>query len=327
MRKRPIKIIRIQSRICIGGPAKHTEVLSTYMPKKKYETFLIGGSVEEGERCRFVELRNKGIRIELLGEMKRKTNIVDDIKSLIKLYKILKREKPDIVETHTAKAGAIGRLASCLAKVPIVVHTYHGHVFSGYFNVVITKAIMFFERILSKLTTKIIVLSKSQKRDIVNRYKISSFEKTEIIPLGIQLNSFMKTRKNSNLKKELNIKDDDKLIAIIGRIVPIKNLEMIFRVVKKLKKKGLNVHLCVVGDGELKNKFMRNKKDGNVHFLNWRLDVENIYSGIDLLALTSRNEGTPLTIVEAMAAKVPVVATNVGGIPDIIKGWDGPEII
>ncbi|MBC8184840.1 glycosyltransferase [candidate division KSB1 bacterium] len=319
MRKRPIKIIRIQSRICIGGPAKHTEVLSRYMPKEKFETFLIGGSVEKDESCRFEELKDMGIRIEILNEMKRETNIVGDIKSLIKLYKIIKKEKPDIVETHTAKAGAIGRIASFLANVPIVVHTYHGHVFSEYFNIVTTKIIILIERILSKLSTKIIVLSKSQQMDIVNKYKISNFEKTEIIPLGIQLKPFMKIRKNGNLKKELNIKDDEKLIAMIGRIVPIKNFEMIFRVFMKLKKNGLSVHLCIVGDGKRKEKFARNENNGNVHFLNWRPDIENIYSGIDLLALTSRNEGTPLTIIEAMAAKVPVVATNVGGVPDIVK--------
>jgi len=319
MRKRPIKIIRVQSRICIGGPAKHTEMLSRYLPKEKYENFLIGGNVEKGEMCRFETLRDKGIRIELLNEMKRKMNFTDDIKSLIRLYKVLRKEKPDIVETHTAKAGAIGRVAARLANVPVVIHTYHGHVFREYFNRITTQIIILIERLLSKISTKIIVLSKTQHEDVVIKYRISTFEKTEIIPLGIELNPFLKINKNGNLKKELNIKDDDKLIAVMGRIVPIKNLEMVFRVFKKVKENGLNVHLCIVGDGELKEKYLRNINDGNIHFLDWRLDVENIYSGIDLLILTSRNEGTPLTVIEAMAAKTPVVATNVGGVPDIIN--------
>ena len=314
-----IKIIRIQSRICIGGPAIHSEILSRHMPNTKYETLLIGGSLQKGEYSRYEELRKKGIRITVLNEMKRNYHLINDIRSIFKLYNLIKKEKPDIVETHTAKAGAVGRLAAYFARVQIITHTFHGHVFENYFIKVVTKVIIFIERLLAKISTRIIVLSERQYEDIVHKFKISKPNKTELIPLGIEIEEFLKIEKNGLLKKELNIPSKNFLIAVIGRIVAIKNFEMVFRVLKKLRNDGLNIHLCVVGDGELKEKYEKQEENEANHFLGWIPDIHSVYAGIDVIVLASFNEGTPLTIIEAMASKVPVVATKVGGVPDLIK--------
>jgi len=317
------KIIRIQSRICIGGPTIHTEILSRYLPASKYESLVIGGALDEKESCRYAELKEKGIRIHIINEMKRDLSPLNDIRTIYALYKIIRKEKPNIVETHTAKAGFTGRIAAFLARVPVIVHTFHGHVFENYFSIFKTKIIILIERFLARLSTKIIVLSRKQLEDIVHKYKIAPADKTEIIPLGFEIERFVNLKRNGSLKHELGISKSRYLIATIGRIVPIKNYEMIFRVIRILQAEHINVHLCVIGDGKLRETYEK-KMNGNlnkkyVHFLGWRGDLENIYSSVDLVVITSLNEGTPFSIIEAMASGVPVVATNVGGIPDLIK--------
>jgi len=322
--KRKLKIIRIQSRICIGGPSVHSEILSKYLDPERFETILIGGALEGGEKERVEELRRQSIQITTIAEMGREISLWSDIKALLKLYQIIYREKPDIVHTHTAKAGAIGRIAAWLAGVPIIIHTFHGHVFHDYFGKVKTWLFIQFERWLAKITTCIIVISRSQKYDIVTKFRISNKKKVITIPLGLELERFLLIDKDTfHLKNELGISRNEFLIGIVGRIVPIKNHELLLKVIKLLREQQLPVHLCIVGDGELRNELIQSARDKNIlnytHFTGWRLDMEKIYSGMDLLALSSLNEGTPVAIIEAMASQVPVVATAVGGVPDLIS--------
>lgn len=321
--KRKIKIIRIQSRICIGGPSIHSEILSKYLNPERFNTILIGGALDEGEKGRVEELKRKSIQIRIIEEMGREISLWSDFKALVKLYRIIRQEKPDIVHTHTAKAGAIGRLASWLAGVPIIIHTFHGHVFHHYFGKIKTRFFIQFERWLSIITTRIIVISDSQKYDIVTKFRIAPEKKVITIPLGLELERFLLINNdNFDLKNELTIPKQEFLVSIIGRIVPIKNHELLLKAIKLLRDQQFPVHLCVVGDGELRNQLIASARDKNilkyVHFTGWRLDMEKIYSGIDLLALSSFNEGTPVAIIEAMASQVPVVATAVGGVPDLI---------
>ena len=317
-KKGRIKILRIQSRICIGGPAVHTEMLSRHLPGDRYESVVIGGAVDAHESCRADDLKRKGVDVRILDDMKRSLAVLRDLKSIYKIYKIIMREKPDIVETHTAKAGATGRIAAFLAGVPVIIHTFHGHVFDGYFGPLVTQAILLIEKVLARITTQIVVLSEKQRRDIALKYRIAPEKKVKLIPLGFELDRFLSLHKNGHLKKELGVSGDAKLIAIIGRIVPIKNHEMILRVIKKLNAGSMDVHLAVVGDGELRSTIEKAGNSEHIHYLGWRSDLEYIYSGIDLLVLTSLNEGTPLAIIEAMASGVPVVSTAVGGVPDIV---------
>ncbi len=322
--KRKLKIIRIQSRICIGGPSVHSEILSKYLDPERFETILIGGALEDGEKERVEELRRLSIQITTIAEMGREISLWSDIKALLKLYQIIYREKPDIVHTHTAKAGAIGRIAAWLAGVPIIIHTFHGHVFHDYFGKVKTWLFIQFEQWLAKITTCIIVISRSQKYDIVTKFRISNKKKVITIPLGLELERFLLIDKDTfHLKNELGISRNEFLIGIVGRIVPIKNHELLLKVIKLLREQQLPVHLCIVGDGELRNELIQSAQEKNIlnytHFTGWRLDMEKIYSGMDLLALSSLNEGTPVAIIEAMASQVPVVATAVGGVPDLIS--------
>lgn len=321
--KRKIKVVRIQSRICIGGPSIHSEILSKYLDPDRFETILIGGALDEGEKGQVEELRKQSIHIVTIEAMGREISLWSDLKALIKLYRIIRQEKPDIVHTHTAKAGAIGRIAAWLAGVPVIVHTFHGHVFHHYFGKFKTRFFIHCERWLSKIATCIIVISRLQKYDIVTKFKITEEKKVVLIPLGLELERFLLINKNDFfLKNELNISKKEFLIGVVGRIVPIKNHELLLKVIKLLRDQRLRVHLCVVGDGELRNQLIESARKKNiieyVHFIGWRLDMERIYAGMDLLALSSYNEGTPVAIIEAMASQVPVVATAVGGVPDLI---------
>jgi glycosyltransferase involved in cell wall biosynthesis len=323
MDHKPIKIIRIQSRICIGGPAIHTDILSRYLPPT-YQTILIGGAIEPGESCKYDELKLHNVDVRIMPCMKRNLSLLNDIKSFLQLLKIIKREKPDIVHTHTAKAGAVGRLAAYMAGVPIIVHTFHGHTFKHYFGKLKTHGFIYVEKLLGNITNKIITISPLQRRDIVDIYKIAPSHKVSVIPNGFELDKFFSNHRNGVLKKSLSLDKQTHLIGIIGRIVPIKNHFMALDVLKQLLAESENFHLVVVGDGKDRKKVEKYarelKLEDNVHFTGWVNNIEKIYEGLDAVILTSWSEGTPVAIIEAMASHVPVVSTNVGGIMDILPG-------
>lgn len=326
--KRPIKILRIQSRICIGGPAIHTALLAEHLPVDEFRTVLIGGAVEADEFSRYEELKKRGIDIRILKDMQRSTNPFKDIKALYQLYKIIRREKPDIVHTHTAKAGALGRTAAILSGVPLIFHTFHGHTFEGYFPFFITQIYKFIERFLARFSTAIIAISPRQKYDLSHKHHIISAKQIHVIRLGFDLAPFFSVRKNGLLKKKLGLDAKHTLIGFIGRLVPIKNIPGALMILKSLHERGAICHLCIVGDGPERVRAERLTEKlglrGYVHFLGWEQEIAQIYAGIDVLLLTSLNEGTPVAIIEAMATMTPTVASSVGGVPDlIVSGKNG----
>jgi glycosyltransferase involved in cell wall biosynthesis len=269
--QKKVKILRIQSRICIGGPAIHTEILSKYLNAEKYETILVGGALNNGEVSRIAELRQKGIHVQLIPEMGREISPLRDLFTIFKLYRLMQQEAPDIVHTHTAKAGAAGRIAACLARVPVIVHTFHGHVFHDYFGKLRTTLFIWLERILGTLTSSIITISPRQRFDIVEKYKIARPTKVKVIQLGFELERFLLLQKNVLLKNDLGLTQDEILIGIVGRLVPIKNHKMMLRVLEQLRQNGIKGHLCIVGDGELRNELELLAKEWRiqkyVHFL------------------------------------------------------------
>ncbi|MBD3376697.1 glycosyltransferase [candidate division KSB1 bacterium] len=321
-----IKIIHVQSRICIGGPAVHTDILLAHMPHKKYTSLLIGGKVDSSESSKFEQFVEKGIDIRVLPFMKRDISILDDFMSIFHLYKIFKNENPKIVHTHTAKAGTIGRIAGKLAGVPVLIHTFHGHTFRGYFPDWKNKIFIHIEKCLTKMSSAIIAISSSQKYDLCQKYKIAPKEKVEIIPYGFELKKFQTIIKTDQLKTEFGLNKEMTLAAAIGRLVPIKNYSMALRVIHKLKKQNNPIYLVIVGDGEERNKLESLTKEleieDHVFFYGWEQNIEKIYAGIDLMLLTSNNEGTPVTIIEAMASRVPVFATRAGGVVDMIQSGE-----
>ena len=301
-----LKIIRLQSRICIGGPAIHMEILARFLPVEKYETILVGGMVEEHEKDKSADFREKNIQIVVLERMKREVGIWSDFKSLFQFYRILRRERPDIVCTHTAKAGAIGRIAAFLAHVPVIVHTFHGHVFHNYFGKIKTHIFIFIERALAKISDQVITISPEQYLDITETYRIAPPAKVSMIRLGLDLEPLRNLHHSDSLRRSLDLPDRSILLGFIGRLVPIKNLGMAIRVLMQLLKESQAYHLCIAGDGPEKAYWQHycdeNGLTGHVHFLGWVEHIAETLSGIDVLVLTSRNEGTPIAVIEAMAS-------------------------
>ena len=271
--------------------------------------------------------------------MQREIRPLLDIKAFFKIFSLLRTENPRIVDTHTAKAGTTARLAVILynlfyGKKIRTVHTFHGHVFEGYFSKIKSSAFVWVERLLARGTDVIVAISDSQKRDLSEKFKIASASRIRTIPLGFDLEPFLSSWKfKGQLRQMIGIDKSTVVIGIIGRLVPIKNHQMYFDAAKRFMALNpeRNVVFLVVGDGELRGKledYCRDAGiDSHVRFLGWMRNLPMVYADVDILALTSLNEGTPFSIIEAMASSVPVIATEVGGVPDLLGGpaeeWSG----
>lgn len=281
---------------------------------------VISGKIDSGEYSKISDLRQQGIPVYVIPEMQRVSSPLDDIKAIYHCYKLIKTIKPDIVHTHTAKAGTVGRIAAKLANVPFIYHTFHGHTFHSYFPKWMTAVFLLIERILARFSTAVIAISPSQFDELVHRFHVASANKFRMIRLGLELDRFFNLKRKTDLRNRLNLSPDICLLGIIGRLVPIKNIEMALKVMRQLDS---HYHLCIIGNGPQRRELeclvdeLRLKE--RVHFLGWIEDITGIYAGIDALLLTSNNEGTPVAIIEAMAASVPVIATRVGGVVDLVK--------
>lgn len=320
-----VKVLRVIARLNIGGPAVHTILLSKGLDSNKFETILLTGSPEANEGDMSYLAEEKGVRRVTLPELGRGLNLRRDIISFRKIFSLISREKPDIVHTHTAKAGALGRSAALLyrclhpqAKIKLV-HTFHGHVLRGYFNKPKTCIFIWIERFLAKFTHRVIAVSDKVKDELVE-LGIAGVKRISVIPLGLELDNFLNIQRNGNALK------DYKTVAIIGRLVPVKNHRMFLEAAQGLKESlagRQRIQFLIVGDGplgqSLKSYARRLGIAEEVVFTGWRRDLSAVYSSADIVALTSLNEGTPVALIEAQAAACPCVATNVGGVADVIS--------
>jgi glycosyltransferase involved in cell wall biosynthesis len=318
-----IKVLRIISRLNIGGPAINTILLTAGLDKDKFNTLLIYGrsGIEEGDMLYYAKENN--IEPIFIPELKRELSFLQDLITFIKIFRIVKRERPDIIHTHTAKAGALGRSAGILynflniftSKKVRLIHTFHGHIFNGYFNMTKTKIFILIERLLALFTSKIITVSETIKEELIY-FRISNKNKIKVIPLGLDLDNFL------SIKTENNGPDFN--IGIVGRLVPIKNHRLFLESASKVieDNPGMMIRFKIIGDGELRKELedysYRLKISDSIDFLGWQKELTNIYSTLDIVALTSLNEGTPLSLIEAMASARPVVVTNVGGVKDLL---------
>jgi glycosyltransferase involved in cell wall biosynthesis len=320
-------VVRIQSRICIGGPALHSILLSEGLSHKRgsrYDTTLIGGALEPGESSMESFARERGVEVRLLPEMRRPVSPAHDSLAIAKLVRMLRRQRPSIVHTHTAKAGAIGRVAATLAQVPVIVHTFHGHVFDGYFSNATSKAFIAAERMLARAADRVVAISEQQRWDLVHRYGIVSPAKVRVIPLGLELDRFraIDRSKRGAIRQELGIASDAPIAIAIGRLVPVKRFDLLIDAFAEVLEQHPNAHLLFAGDGETSYRAELEKRSANianVHFLGWRRDLDALYADADVFALSSDNEGTPVAAIEAIASGVPVVATKVGGVEDVVR--------
>lgn len=332
---RKIKVLVVISRLNIGGPAIHVYILTNGLDPKKFESKLVTGKIspQEGDMSYLFGKNDK--KPIIIPELQREISLKLDLKAFSRIFKILVKEKPDIVHTHTAKAGFTTRFAVFLynlfRKEKIqVVHTFHGHVFEGYFTKINTMMFVNIERLLARTTDAIIAISKSQKDELAYKYGIAPAEKIKTIELGFNLKPFVvENSARGVFKKKLGLPDNVLLIGIIGRLVPIKNHKMFFDAAKLFFQQNPDalVKFIVVGDGELREELeaycqYQGLNDG-VIFCGWVKNVHYVYTDLDILALTSLNEGTPVSIIESMAYSVPVIATDVGGVQDLLGIPDG----
>ena len=312
----PIKIINLLSRMNIGGPSVHAVLLTKYLNDNNFTSMLVSGSLSEGEGDMSYLIDQHQIKHRSIKTLQREISPVDDIKAIIELYKLFKKEKPQIVHTNLAKAGMVGRLAAWLAGVPVILHTYHGHVFSGYFSSFKTSIYILIERYIALISNKIISVSDMIKKDICSVYKITSEKKVTVIPLGFEFDK-MKSLDHyrGTFRNQFSIPEDATIIGIVGRITaqPPRN---------NSRARNTNIHFLIIGDGDLR-KEIGDKVNAldiakNIHFTGWVTETAKMYADLDMMLLTSKNEGTPVTVIEAMYYKVPVISSNVGGLSDLI---------
>lgn len=316
-----IKILRVIARLNIGGPAIHVLNLSSGLDSDRFETVLITGRVGPSEGDMGYLAEALGVAPVVLPELGREISFLRDVKSMFKLWRMIRRHKPDIVHTHTAKAGTVGRLAAALAGVPVIVHTFHGHVFHSYFSPVKNWCFIAIERFLSLLTTRIITISPHQREEITAF--INAKRKMEVVRLGFDLTKFLRPCDKGVARKRLGLPIERPIIGCVGRLTAVKNLALFVRLAEALLQRRENVLFLIVGDGserQMLQGMVRGKGlQDRVLFLGWQTEIETIYKAIDLLVLTSKNEGTPVAVIEAMASGCPVVAAPVGGVVDLIE--------
>lgn len=333
-KNRKIKVLRIINRFNLGGPSFNAAYLSKYL-EPEFETLLIGGvKYEEEESSEFI-LEELGVKPIIIPEMKRKITLTGDLKAYKKIKKIIREYQPDIVHTHAAKAGALGRYAAHKCNVPIIIHTFHGHVFHSYFGKSETSFYKNAERKLSKLSTKIIAISDIQKEELWKHHNICSEDKIAMIPLGFDLDKFNENieGKRKSFRENYDIKDDEIAIGIIGRLVPIKNHALFIDAINELQKRTeKKIRAFLIGDGEDKNKLIdqlkrikldyvewsAEQRPSTVTLTSWIKDIDWVNAGMDIITLTSLNEGTPVTLIEAQASGNPIVTTDVGGVRNIV---------
>ena len=325
------RILRIINRFNLGGPTYNAAYLTKYLPDD-YETLLVGGNHEESEGSSMHIIDELGLDPIIIPEMQRAINPKKDRIALKKIQQLIADFKPDIVHTHASKAGALGRKAAHKAGVAQIYHTFHGHVFHSYFGTLKTNFYKKIERNLAKKSTKIIAISEIQKKELSEVHKICPANKIAVIPLGFDLARFYtnKEEKRINFRKEWNINDDEIAIGIIGRIVPIKDHAFFVNVIEKvLQKTSQKIRVFIVGDGEDKSKiqeligskkitYSENKERATFQFTSWIKEIDLLNAGMDIICLTSKNEGTPVSLIEAQASGKPIVSTNVGGIENVI---------
>jgi len=318
------KVLILVTRLNIGGVAKYVVQLADCLRKLGYDPRVVAGHIGEGEGDMAYYARRFGIAVQAIPELSRSLRWSDDLVAAVKIFRLIRRWQPEVVHTHTAKAGTLGRLAAWLARTPRVLHTYHGHVFHGYFSPWKSRLVLAVERVLARLTDDLLVLSPSQLRELRDLYKLRPRGDFVLVPLGFEVAEFAgQAAAGQAFRRELGLPEGTPLFGFIGRLTAIKNPHLFLQIARLVHEKQPQAQFLLVGGGELEPSLRATvdemKLHNNVHFLGWQQDLRRIYAALDALVLTSKNEGTPYTILEAMAAGCPVVATRVGGMPDIVQ--------
>ncbi len=328
------KILRILNRFNVGGPTYNVAFLTRYI-SNDFETKLIAGKKLDSEGSSEYILKEHTVDYEIIENMQRELSLVKDFKAFIEIRRIIREFKPDIVHTHASKSGALGRLAAISMNVPFILHTFHGHVFHSMFGKIKTNFYIYIERFLAKRSSAIVAISNQQKKELLHDFKICDEKKIHVIPLGFDLEKFNTNTEEKRLsfRNEFFISDDEIAIGIVGRLTGVKNHKLLLDSLKlTIPHISKKIKIFIVGDGEDRDDLIsickeysfsfstpENKKESLINFTSWRSDMDTVYAGLDIVVLSSLNEGTPVTLIEAQAAGRPVISTDVGGVKDIIK--------
>jgi glycosyltransferase involved in cell wall biosynthesis len=326
------KVVRVIARLNVGGPALHVAYLTEGLASRGYETTLVAGSLAFGEESMAHVAQSRGAAIVPLPALYREISPLRDAQAIVRLARLLRTERPQILHTHTAKAGAVGRIAALLAgnaRPPIIVHTFHGHVLRGYFNPLTTLAFRTLERWLATFTTRLIAVSPEVRDDLV-RLGVAPADKFEVVRLGIEFGERVGGDEDvrGETRRLLGVSADAFVVGWVGRMTAVKRTDDVLRAFRELLDRGIDAYLCLVGDGPDRRDLERRAHElGLVRrclFVGYQDDVAPYYEAIDALLLPSVNEGTPVSVIEALAARRPAVATRVGGVPDVVRdGVDG----
>ena len=319
-----IRVLRLLSRMNVGGPSRHVVHLAKELSLMGYETRLLVGIPEsdEGSMVRLAE--EAGVSFSVVADLDRPISILRDFKAFKDIVRHIYLFKPHIVHTHTTKVGILGRMAAIFCGVPVIFHTFHGHVFSGYFSENTSRFVVALERILARFTDRIITLTDGLKQDIAERFGVTERQNIDVVPLGLDLSKNLNRVRNlSGWRKCLGLGSEVFLAGIVARLVPVKNHAMLIGAVAKVVKEIPDFHLAVIGGGELEAPLKALAASlgvaGHVHFCGIVDEIEDVYADLNLLILSSKNEGTPVVLIEAVASGCPVAATKVGGIPEVLE--------
>ena len=328
------RVVRIINRLNLGGPTYNAVYLTKYLAPE-FETILVAGVKQKSEESSEFILKSLGVEPVIIPETSRDISPLKDIHSYNKINSIIKKFKPDIVHTHAAKAGALGRVSAMRNKVPVLVHTFHGHFFHSYFSSYKTKIFLKIEQYLARHCDAIVALSETQKKELSVDFPVCPPEKIRVIPLGFDLAKFSHDMeaKRKKFREQYHVRENEIAIGIIGRIVPVKNHTLFLNALKiVLEKTASPLKAFIIGDGEDRDKIEslavslnipystpeKNNPDAKLIFTSWIKEIDIAIAGLEIIAMTSLNEGTPVSIIEAQAAGKPVVATSVGGIHDVV---------
>jgi glycosyltransferase involved in cell wall biosynthesis len=332
------RLVRIVNRLNIGGPTFNVAYLTKYLAPK-YQTDLIAGRLDEGEKSSAYILDELGLAPIYAEHLCKEIRPGEDWRGYQELKRLIAERNPTIVHTHASKSGALGRLAAFACKVPIVVHTYHGNYFNNtYFSPQKTQFLMAIDRYLARRSSAIVAISQLQYDDLVTHYRIAPAHKVHVVPNGFDLDRFQQQMdaKRADFRAKYHIAPDTVVVGHVGRFVPIKNHALFLEAYAQLRKQQTGPMVAVlVGDGELRADVeaqiralgLRMQQgdvppaDGpaDVILTSWITQIDWALAGMDVVALSSLNEGTPVSLIEAQAAQRPVVSTDVGGVRDTIR--------
>jgi glycosyltransferase involved in cell wall biosynthesis len=322
---RPIRVLRIIARMNIGGPAHHVSLLTGRLDRERFQSLLVYGALGAGEGSFEVLSQREGCKVKVIPGLQPDLRPDADVRALAGLVRVIRAFRPDIVHTHTAKAGFLGRLAAVLAlrPRPIIVHTYHGHVLEGYFGARRTALYRFLEQRLARVTDSLIGVSQATVDDLV-RLGVAPRERFRVIPIGLDLARVETPDPQAvvRLRARVGARAGEILVVFVGRLVPIKRVDLVLRATATARRQGAPVRLVVVGDGPCRARLEEMAASLGItdaaRFLGYLPDASAAAGACDVAILASDNEGTPVSLIEAAAAGRPAVATAVGGVPDVV---------